>query len=159
MTVTPELHRARVSRRAAHSHPELIWNAFVDLLMSVRIDELTWVQQVASRAFMFDQQIQNGGYARFFSNHGLEGVEPAATALERLGAEAQAELLREAATRAQAREPLPTPEAYPYPPPTRHGEFLDLDSIYAQCEPSVLTLLETYLRKHLGEFIEFQEEL
>ena len=161
--MTPDRIRAVVRRSEAQSNPDLLWNRFIDLMASISLEALTDVQKVAYYSFWYDAGLRTGGHLQFLGNMTQGWAEQGAMALERLGAGDQAEILREAMRRwlesPAGGMPLstrmtPAEEMYA---PTREGEFLDLDAAYHECEPTVTSLLEEYLREHRDEFIQFEE--
>lgn len=151
--------RAKVDRAAAQTQPHVIWNAFIELLATSRMEVLNEVQRVAFHSFWYDAEVQNGGHIQYFSNRGEEHSEETAVALEQLGAGSQAGILREAAARWRSKQRLPTAELEAYWLTARTGEFLDLDAAYDECEPDVTNLLEEYLREYRAEFIELIDEV
>ena len=151
--------RARVARVAAQGSPLVVWRAFIDLLASSRVEQLTATQQVAFHAFWYDIEVQNGGHDQLFSNRGGELAALMALSLEQLGAVAQADLLREAASRWGSRRRLRTAELEAHLLGARTGEFADLDALYGECEPAIPLLLKEYLQTHEDHFIEFRDDV
>ena len=151
--------RARISRRAAQSDPQAARNAFIEMLITSRRDQLSASQQVAYLAFWHDSTMRNGGHARVLVNQEPEAVEHVAVALDQIGAGCQAELLREALSRCQERARLPGAASSAYAPAGGQGEFLDLDSFYHVCNPTVAARLDDYLHENFGEFIEIEEDI
>ena len=139
--------------------PQVIPRAFIEFLMTSRPAQLNEVQMMAYRAFWYDSTIQKGGHALFLANHGSEGIDEVTGSLEQIGAGPQADLLREAGARWQSRDRLETRDLSAYVKATSESEFLDLDSMYQECVPSISELLERYLHENVDQFIQVVEEI
>jgi len=155
-----EPHRGRVSRAAAQDDPRVIRRAFVDLMLTSKPAQLSPTQRVAYQAFWYDSAIRNGGHVPYLTAQPLEAIQQVIASLELLGADAQADLLREALERWRERERPPAGQTPSYLRGTvpGEGEFLDLDSFYAECQPAIPELLERYLDENFAEFIQYDEE-
>jgi len=126
-----------ISAGALQAEPWLQWNAFAALLSHSSLDELHPSQVQAWWVFAYDSELQGGGHAAFFEQHGLAAAEPAAAALRALGADQQAGLLLAAADRVRQAQ----------------GNLEDLDAAVEVVTPSVTSLLEQHLAEHLHEFV------
>ena len=134
------------------------WNAFVDLLATEDFDALEPVQRVAYLVFWYDSEVQNGGHLQYFENETGRRAEEAILALQSIGGECQAEILA-AAVRSWSRvERLPPETVEEYIKNALNGEFDDFDARYAECDPSVIMLLENYLDRRETEFLEFEAD-
>jgi hypothetical protein len=126
-----------ISAGALRAEPWLQWNAFAALLSHSSVDELHPSQVEAWWVFAYDSELQGGGHAAFFEQHGLAAAEPAAAALRALGAHHQAGLLLAAADRLRETQ----------------GKLGDLDAAVEVATPSVTSLLERHLVEHLHDFV------
>lgn len=155
------LHRADIERR-----PELVWNAFVDLLAHEDYDDLSPIQRVAHLAFWYDSEVQNGGHGQYFNNIGLAKVNETISALEMMGLECQAAVLRTACKAAERQRDVPvtaskqfrailhwlTSSGAPQPPSADQTA----DEAYFRCSPTVVDALEAYLARYRSEFLDEQ---
>lgn len=150
----------QVSRTAFEAFDGERWNAYVDLLAMSELAQLTPRQRVAYLAFWYDAEVQNGGHDQYFGNQESFDHAEVARALETLGAECQAGVLRRAWAFVEHAAELQ---------PEGHEQFVrwdesfgysrqlqELDREYAECSPELSPrLLERYLDAHESEFIEW----
>ena len=136
------------------------WNAFIRLLATNRLDELTATQRHPHFAFVYDSELQNGGHLQYFENLAVQCLDgdhyfiAALRGLEAVGASSQREVLSRAIERwGQCHRPcIQTVEEYVET--ARKEEFDDLDKAYYDCRPETRELLASYLDSHFDEFIE-----
>jgi hypothetical protein len=138
--------------------PYARWNAFVDLIATEDFEALESVQRVAYLVFWYDSEVQNGGHLQYFENVAGRRADEAILALRSMGGACQADILA-AALRSWSRVERLHPETVEeYIENALNGEFDDFDVRYAECEPSVIRLLEDYLDRHETEFLEFETD-
>jgi hypothetical protein len=149
-----ELEKSKVDEA-----PYLVWNAFIEVVNGSQ-SELNDIQSVASLAFWYDSEIQNGGHLQYFENiyNNYKNREEAfikATleALKIIGANKQADILNEAAKlyfTKQREHPSSTEEFCEL---ELQDEFGNIDGLYYKCAPDMNNYLEQYLHKYQGEFV------
>ena len=144
----------KVKRQDLESRPYVLWNEFVDLLVTSDYEDLSQTQRVAYLAFLYDSEVQNGGHLQYFENRGTGRVEESIGALDRLGAPCQRDVLREASARHGSRTRRTIRSVREYVGTALEGEFDDLDQAYYACRPDTATILETFLVANEPEFIE-----
>ncbi len=146
-----------LARRQVAAEPFRVWNAFVDLLAMEKYDDLTPVQRAAHCVFWYEHEVQNGGHFQYFENRGTAQIEEVITALQRLGARCQADVLSRAAAR-HAALARPEPDTVDqYVVAALDGEFDDLDREFHACRPSLVTALEGFLAENQAEFVVISE--
>ncbi|SRR6266542_1008503 len=89
--------RRTVDRQAATADPNLIWNAFVDLVAMEEYASLSDVQRQGHLVFWYESEVQNGGHLQFFVNRGTDLLEETLASLDATGLRCQVAVLRRAA--------------------------------------------------------------
>ena len=149
-----------LSKTEVGSRPYLIWNAFIQLLVESRLEELNDMQIVPLFAFWYDSEVQNGGHLQYFENKGKHFrnnenilVNSTLKALNILGATQQADIYSTAATKyfSQVRKHPQNVEEFCML--ELEDEFGEYDRRYYKCVPDMSNLLELYLQDHLAEFV------
>src|SRR5437870_5508991 len=104
----------RLRRQQVQNEPYIIWNEYVSLLAMSDYGELSAIQRCAHLVFWYEQEVQNGGHLQYFENCGTERVGEVISALRRLGAHCQADVLMKAAEKfgAEPRARLDSIEDY-----------------------------------------------
>lgn len=132
------VRRARgVSKRAVVTKADLkanrhaVWNAFIDLIATSFEHELTPLQRSAQLVFRYESEVQNGGHLQFFTNGTGEDADETITALDALGASAQARVLEQAVARWNSAPRLPAVSLSDYSAMESKHEFLDLDDAFS----------------------------
>ena len=155
------LNHADIERR-----PELVWNAFVDLLAGEDYDDLSATQRVAHLAFWYDSEVQNGGHGQYFDNIGLAKAKETITALEAMELECQAAVLRTACEAAERQLAVPLTAEKQFRAllrwlmssraPQSPSPYQMVDEAYYRCSPTIVDALEAYLARYRSEFLEEQ---
>ena len=128
--------RRQVRSSDATSRPELVWNAFVDLLAAEDYGDLAPAQRAAHLVFWYESEVQNGGHGQFFANQGRARIRETMAALRALGLGCHAQVLERATTL---------------------GEYADLaecDAAFHACEPTIVQALESHLAASAGLYVE-----
>lgn len=163
--------RRTVSRTDVEARPELVWNAFVDLLASESYEDLSTRQRIAHLVFWYDAEVGNGGHGQYFDNIGFARAKEAVFALRAMALDCQAGVLQAALQEAEQR--LTGKESDPIPTGVRLPAFIrwllrrqshlamrhhgpNFDDAYHACSPTVTEALEGYLAVYRDEFIEFR---
>lgn len=73
-----------------------VWKAFVELLDSAEVDELSSIQRIAYLAYRYDTDARSKGHARFFADRDKKTLNATVRALESIGALEHATVLRDA---------------------------------------------------------------
>lgn len=133
--------------------PHLAWNAFVELLCDARESE-PGIQQDAVEAFLYENEIQNGGHLQYFANHRSKRARVAVEALGRIGAHCQQKVLQEAVEVWDSVERKPIDTAQEYVDVALEGEFDHFDRAFHARSPDMQEHLEQILATHFDEFIE-----
>ena len=157
----------RLSRTDVESRPELVWNAFIDILSAEDYDDLSPGQRIPHLVFWYDAEVQNGGHGQYFDNRGLSRAGETVEALRTMGLGCQADVLTAALERRRASS-MGQSDAPPSGGSLRKIEkwllasnsktvgFSDPDdAAYHRCSPTVADALESYLAAHEAEFVEF----
>jgi hypothetical protein len=143
----------RVSRHQLGDDPYIVWNEYVSLLAHADLQDLTEVQRAAYLVFWYEQEVQNGGHLQYFENRGTAESSETISALGRLGATCQADVLSRAAARYSGK-PRPKIESVDeYIDVALEGEFDDLDQAFHACQSSLVEALEKYLAGNQREFV------
>jgi hypothetical protein len=141
-------------RKDAKTNPYLIWNEFIRVLATTPTDELDCNQQIAQLVFFYDSEVQNGGHQQYLTNRPSGSANDVLAALCKLGASAYATILSTAAERwaGHARE---TPKSVQdYVACSLEMEFADLDAAYYSTTPTITSILEQWLDKHMASMVE-----
>lgn len=96
------LIRRRLKAADASNRPEIVWNAFVDILSVEDYDDLSPTQRVPHLVLTYDSEVQNGGHAQYFDNQGHSTAAETITALRTMGLECLAAVLTAALDRSLA---------------------------------------------------------
>ncbi|HSZ63719.1 MAG TPA: DUF4375 domain-containing protein [Terriglobales bacterium] len=117
-------------------------------------EHLTPLQRVASLAFWYDSEVQNGGHLQYFENSAGRRAEQTISALDQLGLPAQRRILAEAvdARCSMSRSRINTVEEYVAI--AEAAEFAQFDRAYYECKPTIPECLEKFLEANFAEFIE-----
>jgi len=148
--------RRQLSKQLVAREPWARWNAFVDLLATEDFDALEPVQRVAYLVFWYDSEVQTGGHLQYFENEAGRRADEAILALQSMGGACQADILAAALLIWSRVDRTPPETVEEYIENALNGEFDDFDARYAECDPSVLMLLEGYLDRHETDFLEFE---
>jgi hypothetical protein len=146
----------QVSRTAAASDPDLLWNAYVKLCFWYDPD-YTPAQQAASQAMLYDAELQNGGHFQYFENHGLAVAREAVLALDRLGARRQKETLEGAIRKHEQVNPKEkrVESVADFSEVALKGHYDEFDRAYSNLSPPLEEYLKAWLDSNLHEFIEW----
>jgi hypothetical protein len=150
--------RGTLKRSDYAEKPWLAWNAFVYLIANENNEDFSPLQRIASLAFGYDSEVQNGGHLQYFENRGTARAHELAEALGALGAMQHKHIFLEALAgwNSKQRELIETVERYSQT--ALEGEFAGLDSAYSRCSPTIQQLLENLLATNFQEFIELQQD-
>jgi hypothetical protein len=153
-------HRLRVIPRrhlaasALAREPRLLWEAFVDLLTSERLQRMSELQRTARLVFEYDAEVAKGGHRRYFESDAVYSARETIGALDRLRLGAQARLLERALALWESsggRRPSPLFERFARA--VLDEELAQVDAAYARCSPSVTQALEGLLAEQRDEFV------
>ncbi len=144
----------RIDRAAVAAEPYLVWNAYIDIVALNTYDDLTPVQRIAHLIFWYEFEFHNGGFLQYFHNHGTSRLAEVATALETVGAPDHAALLRNTATLYLSRHRQPFTSVEDYVDAALEPDFLQADSAFHQCQPSLEQALAQYPSQNLTGFVE-----
>ena len=157
--------RRRLHRSDAERQPELVWNAFVDLIVEEDFGVLSPTQAVAHLAFFYDAEVQNGGHAQYFHNVGLPIAHDTVTALRSLGLDCQAAVLRKALGDAESSSATQRGDTFdvrallrwlnPFRRTERTYHLEPHDEAYHRCSPTITAALHEYLTGHVDEFLQY----
>jgi hypothetical protein len=134
--------------------PYEVWNSFVDILAREKYENLDDVQRIAHLCFWYDSEVQNGGHLQYFENRGIELLDETLAALDSLGAACQRTIHAKATQFFLDRPQNEIRIVKDYVATALKGEFDDFDSRYYKCVPSIVKLLEDYLKMHRDHFVE-----
>ncbi len=145
--------RRTVSKSDLQRDPRVVWNAYVDLLATSAHAELTPVQRIPHLAFLYDNEVQNGGHWEYFQNQQLLFLDDTLAALEGLGAVNHRRLLIRAVAQLKrtGRRALRPADSHDV---AVRDEFRGLDDEFCALAPTVTEFLERYLDRHKDEFVE-----
>src|SRR5262249_49681604 len=129
---------------------------FVDLRATGDFDALEPVPGGGFLVFWYDSEVQNGGHLQYFENEAGRRADEAILALQSMGGACQADILAAALLIWSRVDRTPPETVEEYIENALNGEFDDFDARYAECDPSVLMLLEGYLDRHETDFLEFE---
>jgi hypothetical protein len=85
--------RRQLAASAIARQPRLIWEAFVDLLVSEQPERMSELQCRARLALVYDREVARGGHRRFFESDAVFQARETIRALDQLGSWPQARLL------------------------------------------------------------------
>src|SRR5436190_8323185 len=88
--------RRRIDARTAKREPHVVWNAFVDLIATEDLSELSAIQRKAHLVFWYESEVQNGGHGQYFENVGVKRLSETIQALGELGLQCHAKVLSRA---------------------------------------------------------------
>lgn len=157
----------RLSRADVERRPELVWNAFIDILSAEDYDDLSPGQTIPHLVFWYDAEVQNGGHGQYFDNRGLSKVGETVEALRTMDLGCQADVLtaalerRRASTRSQSDAPpasgsLRRIVKWLLATKSKAVGFSDPnDAAYHRCSPTIVDALERYLAAHEAEFVRY----
>ena len=145
--------RAKVKRADYERAAYLAWNAFVELV-SDPVKGMSRLQLDVAEAFLYENEVQNGGHLQYFENHGRERGQNAVQALGRLGLTCHQKVLQEAIETWGSEKRKPVETAEDYSEIALQGEFDHSDGAYHACAPDMQEHLERILATHFDEFIE-----
>lgn len=146
-----------LSQSDVQFHPEMVWNAYVDLLSTEDPRELSVIQRPAQIVFWYERDVQKGGHKQYFQRHGPGSLEPTLEALGLLGAKEQQQILKEAAA-AQLRRETAVPTTL-----EQYIEWVDsinlagFDARFRGCSSGLTKHLQAYLNNHLSSFVVVRE--
>ena len=143
--------RRTVELRRAMQAPNLVWNAFVDLIATENYDDLTPLQRKAHLVFWYDAEVQNGGHGQYFENRGASQLGETVEALNDLG------LSRHAAILSRAAGALTTAaDDSSWENLISDAELDDFDRAFHESTPTVIEGLERHLAAHTVEYVVLQ---
>lgn len=145
--------RRTVDRQAAEARPDLIWNAFVDLVAMEEYTSLSDVQRQGHLVFWYESEVQNGGHLQFFLNRGTDLLNETVASLEATGLPCQAAVLRRAADRWLVFDREDPDSAEEFVEAEFRGEFAGFDEAFHQCSPRIQEALELHLERHRDEYV------
>lgn len=152
MTGKPRLKKGEVAKQ-----PELIWNAFIEFVVDVELDDLNPMQRTAYLTFFYEAEVMNGGHLQYFENKSVEFIDETIKALESIGASCQMEILKEAKNVInESSKQKPITSADEFVERALEGDYEELDNKFYECQPEIADLLEKYVRENIGEFIEIE---
>ena len=148
--------RHRLRRDEVAANPQLLWNAFVDIL-SRGPDAFAQgpdyfahgPRRCAALAFLYDSAVQKGGHQEYFRNkrRKYKYAPETITALRRLGDHCHADVLAAAYNRFIAED-----DEYPV-------EGSVFDDAFHRCAPPLIKVLEAHLLENEAEYIEWDNDL
>lgn len=144
----------QLSRHKIAEAPYEVWNAFVKIALVSPYTELDATQRIAHHALWYESELNNGGHLQYFENRGTAQVNEVIAALAAIGATCQANVLLRAVSLRTSRDQEPIVTVQEYVGKALAGEFDELDSAFYECDPTISTLLETYLAKNESAFVE-----
>jgi len=142
----------KVARRQLRDEPYLVWNAFVDLVAEDYRD-FSENQRAAHLVFWYEAEVQNGGHLQYFENRGTEQVGETISALKRLGATCQADVLYRAVAQLRGGPRKRIASVQEYADTALKGEFDAFDKEFGECDPQLDKILEKFLAQHQAEFV------
>jgi hypothetical protein len=131
----------------------LIWNTFIDLLVTEKYEELSEIQQIAYLCFLYDAEVQNGGHLQFLLNVGVDALPITIKALELLGANEQVKILNETKTMIEQEGLKNVKTVEEFVDEALEERFGEQDNKYYETSPNMNDYLEKYLAKYQDEFI------
>src|SRR5580704_7447975 len=144
--------RAIQKSQAVHN-PTIIWNTFIDVI-SDNPENLDPEQRPAHFVLVYEAAVHNGGHLQYIYNHRNAHLEETLSALTRLGATCQSEILKEAASLFESR-PRKRPEtAQEYSAIAMKGEFDSFDKRFHECSPTLGELLGKHLTERASTYID-----
>jgi hypothetical protein len=146
-------NRIVVTKKALEENRYADWNAFVDLLAMTDYDALMPSQRPAHLVFWYESEVQNGGHLQYFHNRGHERGEETIRALDTLGADTQAGILKQALAKWKSTARRPPADVQEYSAIALQGEFDDLDDAFYGCPVQLTELLERHFAEHEADFI------
>lgn len=152
-------HRLRVipRRHLAASdlarEPQLLWEAFVDLLKRERLDRMSELQRTARLAFEYDAEVSKGGHRRYFESDAVYSARDTIRALDTLRLGPQARLLERALALWESSGRQVSPLLEMLARAVLSEELSEVDAAYAQLAPTVTEALEGLLAEHRDEFV------
>jgi Domain of unknown function (DUF4375) len=132
--------------------PNLIWNEYIGLIARDYRD-LEARQRPAHLVFIYESEVQNGGHLQYFENVGTGRLEDTIDALEQLGANGQAQVLREAGSAYAIPSRVRIKTIEEFVAAELEGEFSGYDERFHECAPPLIECLETHLSLHLDCFV------
>ncbi len=60
--------KREINKNDVLKDPHIKWNKFVELIACEGYDDMTKIQRKAHLVFYFEQEMQNGGIAQYFTN-------------------------------------------------------------------------------------------
>ncbi len=144
----------QVSRKAFAEFAGERWNAMIDLLAVLQMENLTPVQRRASLAWCYMSEVHNGGHWQYFCNDAHFDHEEVIESLRTIGAEEQAEILKQAW--AKLPEDIRRPETVEqFIAGYDEVDMQHLDTAFNDCTKQIEDHLEDYLDRYESEFIEW----
>ena len=139
--------RRQVSRKAFRERPEVRWNAFIDLIASIPMDEMTPSQRIAYLAWIYSCEVLNGGHSQYFENCSQYDHTEVTDALITIGATKQARILGRAwEIHTSTQESVSTLDQL----------MNKIDMEFYNCKPDIEgDLLERYLDANESAFIDW----
>ena len=146
--------KATLRQKDLDEDPNLLWNAFIDLVAFDEYEPLSEVQQWAHYCFTYDGQIQNGGHLIFFENYGLDYALKVLVSLENLALSDNLEILRKAYQRAGTMQWVHKAGVEEYVQVALTEPFREDDDAFYNLEPDILNRLQDYAARHMDQFFE-----
>jgi Domain of unknown function (DUF4375) len=115
--------------------------------------DLTEKQRMAHLVFWYENEVQNGGHLQYFENRGIDRIKDVISALRRLKADCQANVLSEAAKRYSRHPRPPLDSVEDFVSAAMEDEFGEFDQAFHACQPLLVKALEMYLAKNKSEFV------
>ena len=134
--------RRRVDAAEARAHPNLIWNAFIDVLACEDYSALKPSQRSAHLVFWYESEVQNGGHDQYFGNQGTERVGETVAALRELGLGCQAAVLEAAVAALKESDYV--------------QKLAQADNAFHACRPNVVEALKTHLAAATELYVELE---
>jgi len=135
----------------------LVWNSFINFISTSSFEELDNVQRVAHLCFWYDSEVQNGGHLQYFENQGTQKIKETLDSLSQLKAFHQQKLLNSAYKQYNSKIRATIRTVQQFVNAALEGEYEKLDNKYFEYTPTVIDLLDVYLKENLDRFIKVVE--
>lgn len=150
----------KVSKKAFVEFDGVKRNALIEICTMPTMEELTPLQRIAYLVFWYEEEVINGGHDQYFGNKAGFDQNEVVQALIELNANCQAELLRnvwEYYYNTEKDRPNDFDEflAWYNQENGVYETLVSYDLKFNECSPTVDELLDKFLEKYEGEFIEW----
>ena len=142
-----------LTQEQAQAADARIWEAYIDLISSEQLPDLSDVQRPAALVFRYGSEVRNGGHLQYFTTQGTGHIPDLLAALLSLGAHTHHGILTEASS-AYTNQPEPFIAAVEqYCSTTLEDEFVEYDNGFHECSPELDHYLKAYLESNRDHFV------